>query len=110
MSVESLTVAILAMGEGYHNFHHVFPFDYKTGEYGGYTYNITTAFIDFCAKIGWAHDRKSATNQMIARRVLKSGDGTHYLSHDQAHKNALWGFGDKDISEEDLKELKKMMK
>lgn len=109
MSVESLAVTIFAMGEGYHNYHHVFPFDYKAGEYGGYAFNITTCFIDFFAKIGWATNRKTATNEMIARRVLKSGDGSHLLSHELAHKNAIWGYGDKDISIDDNKELQKMI-
>lgn len=27
----SLLLALLTMGEGYHNFHHVFPFDYRNG-------------------------------------------------------------------------------
>lgn len=81
-------------------FQHVFPFDYRTGELGGwkgYQYNITTAFIDFCAHFGFAYDRKSATPAMIAKRAQKTGDGSHFLSHDEAHKNSIWGFGDKDI-------------
>lgn len=57
-SVENLSVAIAAMGEGWHNYHHVFPWDYKTSEFGDYTYNLTTGFIDIFAKLGWAYDRK----------------------------------------------------
>lgn len=34
---------------------------------------------------------------MIAKRAQKTGDGSHFLSHDEAHKNSIWGFGDKDI-------------
>lgn len=56
--VESLPVAIAAFGEGWHNYHHVFPWDYKTSELGDYKYNVSTAFIDFFSKIGWAYDRK----------------------------------------------------
>lgn len=100
-----------------HNYHHVFPFDYKTGEFGGwkgYKYNITTALIDFFAQIGWAYDRKSATNEMIKRRVLKSGDGSHenieyILNHDAAHQTGIWGYGDKDINIDDQKELENMI-
>lgn len=57
--MENLSVAIAALGEGWHNYHHVFPWDYKTGELGDYTYNLTTAFIDTFAKLGWAYDRKT---------------------------------------------------
>lgn len=56
--VESLPVALAAFGEGWHNYHHVFPWDYKTSEFGDYKFNISTAFIDFFAKLGWARDRK----------------------------------------------------
>lgn len=56
--VDNLAVSMAALGEGWHNYHHVFPWDYKTGELGDYTFNISTAFIDFFAKFGWAYDRK----------------------------------------------------
>jgi len=41
MSTEAPIVSLLAMGEGWHNYHHVFPWDYKTGEFGNYSLNIT---------------------------------------------------------------------
>lgn len=50
--VESKLVAFVALGEGWHNYHHVFPWDYKTAELGDYGLNFSTAFIDFFAKIG----------------------------------------------------------
>ncbi|CRK94612.1 CLUMA_CG008112, isoform A [Clunio marinus] len=109
--VENIFVSIAAMGEGFHNYHHVFPWDYKTGEFGGwkgYQTNITTAFIDFFAKYGWAYERKYATDDMIARRAAKTGDGTYFLTHDEAHKTSIWGLDDKDIEDEDLKILRKM--
>lgn len=56
--VENWAVSIAALGEGWHNYHHVFPWDYKTGEFGEYYLNITTAFIDLMAKIGWASQCK----------------------------------------------------
>jgi len=83
----------------------VFPWDYKTGEFG-YKFNITTAFIDFFAKIGWAYERKWATPEMIARRVTRTGDGSHFLSHDEAHKAASWGWNDADA--DDVAELSRL--
>lgn len=56
--VENIAVSIAALGEGWHNYHHVFPWDYKTGELGNYTFNPSTGFIDFFAKLGWAYDSK----------------------------------------------------
>ncbi|KAL1492048.1 hypothetical protein ABEB36_012547 [Hypothenemus hampei] len=94
--VENLAVSIAALGEGWHNFHHVFPWDYKTGELGN-RWNPSTKFIDFFAKLGWAYDLKSVSKEMIARRAKRSGDGSH-----------IWGYGDEDIEEEDFKELNEM--
>lgn len=57
-SVENWAVSVAAMGEGWHNYHHVFPWDYKAGEFGEYYLNVTTGFLDFMAKIGWASHSK----------------------------------------------------
>lgn len=103
--VENLSVAIAAMGEGWHNYHHVFPWDYKTGELGSYMFNVTTGFIDGFARIGWAYDRKSVSPEIIERRAAKYGDGTRFLTDDYAHKDAVWGFGDKDIAGDDLEDI-----
>lgn len=53
-SVENKIVSLAALGEGWHNYHHVFPWDYRTSELG--CVNWSTAFIDAFAKIGWAYD------------------------------------------------------
>ena len=85
------SVAALAFGEGFHNYHHVFPWDYKTAELGSYHLNATTAFIDFFAKIGWAYDLKTVSHDTIEQRVRRTGDGSHNL----------WGWGDKDQEKEE---------
>lgn len=94
--MESLGVSIAALGEGWHNYHHVFPWDYKTGELGN-RWNPSTHFINFFAKIGWAYDLKSVSADMVVRRAKKTGDGT-----------PIWGYGDKDIEQNDLKDLHNM--
>jgi stearoyl-CoA desaturase (Delta-9 desaturase) len=92
----------------YHNYHHVFPYDYRSGEFGDVGhYNFSAVLIDFFAKIGWVYDRKKVSPEMIARRVIKTGDGTHYLSHDEAHKNSVYGYGDKDMDPADKEDLDK---
>ena len=106
-AVESLTVGILAHGEGWHNYHHVFPWDYKAAELGTYRTNFTTAFIDMFARIGWAYDLKTVSDEMVRRRAARTGDGSLYpdepkeLLHD--HDNSLWGWGDKDMREDDFR-------
>lgn len=92
--VQNKSVAIFAFGEGWHNYHHVFPWDYKTAELGNYSFNFTTAFIDFFAKIGWAYDLKTVSEDMIKKRVERTGDGSH----------ELWGWGDKDQTQKERDE------
>ncbi|CAH0714306.1 unnamed protein product, partial [Brenthis ino] len=72
--VENSIVSLAALGEGWHNYHHVFPWDYRTSELG--RLNISTWFIDTFAKIGWAYDLKAATASMIINRASRSGDGS----------------------------------
>ncbi|XP_066994123.1 acyl-CoA Delta-9 desaturase [Anabrus simplex] len=91
---QNLGVAIFALGEGWHNYHHVFPWDYKTAELGNYSANYTTAFLDFMARIGWAYDLKTVPQSMVQRRVQRTGDGSH----------EVWGWGDKDMPQEDVNE------
>ena len=63
--------------EGWLNYHHTFPFDYKTAEPGDYGLNFTTAFIDFFAYIGWAYDLKQPNKELVRRVVQQLGDGSH---------------------------------
>lgn len=72
-----MAVAIVAMGEGWHNYHHVFPWDYKAAELGDYAFNTTTFLIDMFAKIGWAYDLKQPSPELVRKVAEKHGDGTH---------------------------------
>ncbi|XP_033226157.1 acyl-CoA Delta(11) desaturase-like isoform X2 [Belonocnema kinseyi] len=74
---ENKFVAFIAQGEGWHNYHHVFPWDYKAAELGKYGFNLTTALIDMFAKIGWAYDLKEPSKQLINTMIEKNGDGSH---------------------------------
>ena len=60
---------------GYHNYHHVFPYDYSTSELDWrHTFNFSTLLIDGFAKIGWAYDRKRAPERVITRRKARTGE------------------------------------
>ncbi|XP_056640409.1 stearoyl-CoA desaturase 5-like [Diorhabda sublineata] len=75
--VENVTVSFFALGEGYHNYHHTFPWDYRAAELGQ-KLNITTVWLDFFQKIGWAYDMKAPSNELVRKVAIKNGDGTHY--------------------------------
>lgn len=64
------------LGEGFHNYHHTFPFDYATSEFGC-KLNLTTAFIDFMCFLGLARDRKRVSKDTVLARVQRTGDGSY---------------------------------
>ncbi|XP_063826669.1 acyl-CoA Delta(11) desaturase-like [Ostrinia nubilalis] len=73
---QNVLLTTVVLGEGFHNYHHVFPWDYRTSELGNVKLNFTTYFIDFFAWIGWAYDLKSASKDVIKNRSERTGDGT----------------------------------
>ncbi|XP_073818164.1 acyl-CoA Delta-9 desaturase-like [Musca autumnalis] len=89
---ENDLISGITLGESFHNYHHVFPWDYKAAELGGSRKNISAAFIELMAKIGWAYDMKTVSPEIIKRRVLRTGDGNH----------PVWGWGDKDLTKNDM--------
>lgn len=92
--VETRPVSLFALGEGFHNYHHVFPWDYKTAEFGNYSLNLSKLFIDTMSRIGWAYEMKTVSSDIIKQRVMRTGDGSHNV----------WGWGDKDESDEVMKQ------
>lgn len=80
--------------EGFHNYHHTFPWDYRATEHP--LYNMLTptiVFIDAMAMIGQAYDLKTVPHDIIKQRTHRTGDGTHQL----------WGWDDPEFNEK-LKE------
>lgn len=73
---ENIWVSIVSLGEGWHNYHHVFPWDYRAAEMGSYSLNLTTFWLDQFAKIGWAYDMKKPSDKMIRSHAEK------YAGHD----------------------------
>ncbi|XP_072312184.1 acyl-CoA desaturase [Eucyclogobius newberryi] len=73
---ENKFVAFSALGEGFHNYHHTFPYDYATSEFGCRV-NLTTFFIDTMCRLGLASDAKRVSRELIHTRIQRTGDGTH---------------------------------
>ncbi|CAH0723842.1 unnamed protein product, partial [Brenthis ino] len=49
--------------------------------------NTSAYVIRFLEKIGLAYDLKSVSSETVSKRILQSGDGTHYrLGNDEAKK------------------------
>lgn len=63
-STENSWVSFGAIGEGYHNYHHAFPYDYAAGETGNLL-NPTKLLIDLMHKIGQADRLKQASPSLV---------------------------------------------
>ena len=62
LPAENPLVSMLTAGEGWHNWHHKYPFDYAASEFGITSqYNPSKLFIDFFAFFGLIWGRKRAT-------------------------------------------------
>ncbi|XP_013185301.1 (11Z)-hexadec-11-enoyl-CoA conjugase [Amyelois transitella] len=85
VGTQSQGLGLIIFGEGFHNYHHTFPYDYRSSEFGDIKYNLSALFIEFMAKIGWAYDLKVTSENVIRNRVLKKGDGTdmYYIPNNQ---------------------------
>ncbi|KAJ8718941.1 hypothetical protein PYW07_016497 [Mythimna separata] len=75
--VESWFVSFLSLGEGWHNYHHAFPWDYKAAELTMH-FNFSASLIRFFERMGLAYDLKSASPDMVTNRIKRAGDGSHY--------------------------------
>ncbi|CAG2121379.1 unnamed protein product, partial [Medioppia subpectinata] len=72
---ENKLVVYMSMGEGSHNYHHAFPWDYTTSYHKWYeSYNLATLFILISSLVGLAYDMKRPKKDTILQYVEKKGD------------------------------------
>jgi len=72
---ENPLVSLLSVGEGWHNWHHKYPFDYAASEFGiSSQFNPSKLFIDACAAVGLVWDRKRATSSWAMGRARRDRD------------------------------------
>ena len=72
-ATENLFTSFFSVGEGFHNYHHTFPQDYRASEHGWFL-NGSGAFIDIMAFFGQVTDRKMASSDIIEQRKQRTGD------------------------------------
>src|SRR5271154_1282819 len=91
----SLFVDLVTNGDGWHNYHHVFPWDYRSAEIGQHPIpSFSKFFIELCAFLGLAYNLKTVTDEMQIQRAKRTGDGSR--------KSTTWGWGDKETPEESI--------
>jgi stearoyl-CoA desaturase (delta-9 desaturase) len=89
---ENASVSFFTLGEGWHNYHHSFPWDYKAAELPSYGLNPSTAFIETMALLGLAYDLKTPSKDLIAKVSVNKGDGTSSRwGIDHHHQNGTKG-------------------
>lgn len=70
---ENRLVSFFGTGEGFHNFHHTFAWDYAASELG-WDLNAAKLFIDFFALFGWAYDLRVVSPDVLKQRKARTGD------------------------------------
>lgn len=70
-STENSFVSFGAIGEGYHNYHHAYPYDYAAGEMGN-LFNPTKLLIDIMSVLGQAYDLKQASPIIVEKHKLQT--------------------------------------
>lgn len=68
---DSAITAFLTLGEGYHNFHHAFPFDYRNGP-RWWQFDATKWWIRLLAAAGLARDLCAADEAAILRARIRT--------------------------------------
>lgn len=72
---ENPFVSFCSIGEGWHNWHHKYPFDYAASEFGiSSQFNPSKLIIDFMAAIGQVTDRKTAQAAWALGRARRERD------------------------------------
>lgn len=87
LSSQNWLVSIFAVGEGWHNYHHAYPFDYSASEFGFKHINLTTGILDVAARIGWVSNRRRAPIHkkqvpMELSSALAEPKWAHFAVHD----------------------------
>lgn len=68
-AVDNYLISLLTYGEGYHNYHHSFAYDYRNG-IKWYHFDPAKWFIWTCSKLGLAYDLKKVNNYRIAKELV----------------------------------------
>ena len=84
---DSWVTALFTFGEGYHNFHHQFPKDYRNGV-RWYQYDLSKWLIFALKKVGLARDLYRISQQQIIRYRMRSDEARINLNSYSAAKLA----------------------
>ena len=81
---ENRFVAFCSIGEGWHNWHHKYPYDYAASELGSDKhYNPTKMLLDVFAYLGFVTDRKRALNawDMLKKKQMEKEENLKVMAN-----------------------------
>jgi len=82
---ENPIVSFCSVGEGWHNWHHKYPFDYAASEYGiSSQFNPSKLFIDILAAVGLVWGRKRGTAAWAHGRARRDRDSANGVAPPKA--------------------------
>ncbi len=70
---DSWLTALFTYGEGYHNYHHEFPADYRNG-IRAHHFDPGKWLIAFLSRFGWAYNLKRARSDAILKAIWKTDE------------------------------------
>jgi stearoyl-CoA desaturase (delta-9 desaturase) len=79
-AVNNWFISLFTFGEGYHNYHHTFPQDYRNGV-RWWQYDPSKWTIWMMAKLGLVKNLQMMSNQEIQERVQAEREGRHVVTH-----------------------------
>lgn len=80
LPAENPLVSYLTLGEGWHNWHHKYPFDYAASEFGiSKQFNVSKLVIDLLASLGLVWGRKRATAVWKMGKFRRDNNGGKHL-------------------------------
>lgn len=71
---ENWVLGPFALGEGWHNYHHAFPRDYRASEIDGWGHNFTTKMIELLSKYDLIYDLVTVEEESIHTRTDRTGN------------------------------------
>ncbi|EGC38433.1 hypothetical protein DICPUDRAFT_45823 [Dictyostelium purpureum] len=101
---DSFVTAVLTFGEGYHNFHHEFPSDYRNA-YKIYQYDPTKWLINILSYVGLAYNLKTFSDNEIQKGMLQM----HEKHIAQKRESIYWGIKKEDLPSMTMEEFDQLV-
>lgn len=85
----------ISMGEGSHNYHHTFPFDYRNSEFAWWKqFNPASLFIEVCLLLHQAWEPKKPSSNLVHKVIEHKGLPSYFSEQPTRSKQIFFGLFD----------------